>query len=449
MHLPEPGMVISSERGIGANCLVINPDAQSLLSVSVARARLLQRFSSLPVEQAPLSDAGGRVLAQDLHAAIDLPPFANSSMDGFAVRAADIQLARSDRPVRLRVVADIPAGKATERHLDEGEAIRIMTGAPVPFGADVVVPVEHTDFHDRSAGLPAPATVCISQSRAPGDYIRVQGEDVHSGELVLAAGRILRPMEIGFLSMLGFAEVPVHRRARVAIFSTGDELLPVDKPLTPGMIHDANSYTLAGLVQEAGAQPVQLGIIPDDIQAVRHALQQAFDLGVDLILSSAGVSVGAFDFVRKVVEEHGELDFWRVNMRPGKPLAFGSYQNLPFVGLPGNPVSAYIGFLVFVRPAIWKMNGLPDHSAQHAVKVEMGEPVESDGRESYLRAVVSLPGNPAQGQFPIARLASHQGSGNLRSLVLANALLIIPSGVKSVPAGTTVDAWMLRDYQTE
>lgn len=441
--------MISSERGIGANCLVKNPDAQPLLSVSAARERLLRRFSRLPVEQVPLTDAGGRVLAQDLFAAFDLPPFANSSMDGFAVRAADIRLARSDQPVCLRVIGDIPAGKTTARHLGEGEAIRIMTGAPVPIGADAVVPVEHTDFNDRSAGLPAPAMVCITHARASGDYIRVAGEDVRSGELVLTAGRVLRPMEIGFLSMLGFPEVPVHRRARVAIFSTGDELLPVGQPLTPGMIHDANSYSLTGLVQEAGAEPVQLGIIPDDIQAVRRALQQAFDLGVDLILSSAGVSVGAFDFVRKVVEEHGKLDFWRVNMRPGKPLAFGSYQNVPFVGLPGNPVSAYIGFLVFVRPAIWKMNGLVDNSAQHAVRVEMGEAVESDGRESYLRAVVSLPGNPENGNLPKARLASHQGSGNLRSLVLANALLIIPSGVKSVPAGSAVDAWMLGDYQSE
>lgn len=421
-----------------------NPDTQPLLSVTAARDRLLARFPKQPVETVKLTRAGGRVLAETIYAQLDLPPFANSSMDGFAVRSADIQAARPEQPVCLRVVADIAAGMSVEGVVGVGEAIRIMTGAPLPEGADAVVPVENTDFSGRSGGLPAPEMVCIQKAEQAGANIRPRAEDVHIGEAVLPAGSLLRPMEIGFLSMLGVSEALVHRQPRVAIFSTGNELLPVEAPLAPGKIHDANSYTLGGLVEQAGGVAIQLGIIPDDIQAVRSALQEAAALKSDLILSSAGVSVGAFDFVRKVVEEDGALDFWRVNMRPGKPLAFGSYQNIPFIGLPGNPVSACIGFLVFVRPAIWKMSGLP-YSNNQSIRVELGEAIESDGRETYLRAVVSQPEANSSGQALVARLASHQGSGNLRSLVLANALLIIPSGVKSLPAGAMVEAWPLGD----
>ena len=420
--------------------LLTNPDAQPLLPVATALARLLERFHKLPAERLKLARAGGRVLAEPIQASFDLPPFDNSGVDGFAVRAEDIQAAGRDQPARLRVVADLPAGVAARRAVAPGEAIRIMTGAAVPPGADAISPVENTDVIARSAGAEAPDFVQIYKPEARGANIRQRGEDVRLGEQVLEVGRRLRPMDLGFLSLLGISEVPVHRQPRVAIFSTGDELLPVEAPLAPGKIHDANSYTLGGLVEQAGGVPLQLGIIPDEAAAVRSALQQAVAMGADLILSSAGVSVGAFDFVRKVVEKEGELEFWRVNMRPGKPLAFGSYQGLPFIGLPGNPVSAFIGFWVFVRPALWKMGGLPD-DRQRRVRVELVEPVKSDGRETYLRAFV-VPGGDA-GKAPFARLSSHQGSGNLRSLVMANALLMIPSGVKSVPAGEMVDAWLL------
>lgn len=402
----------------------------------------MERFQRKPLEHLILASAGGRILAESIRASIDLPPFANSGMDGFAVRAADILEARADQPVCLRVVGDVPAGMATEQAVSAGEAIRIMTGAVLPDGADAVSPVENTDFNDRSAGTTAPELVSIYKPETVGANVRQRGEDVRQGEQVLEAGRCLRPMDIGFLSMLGVSQVPVYRQPRVAIFSTGDELLAAEEPLTPGKIHDANSYTLGGLVEQAGGIALQLGIIPDNIAEVRDVLHKAVELKADLILSSAGVSVGAFDFVRKVVEEEGELDFWRVNMRPGKPLAFGSYQGVPFIGLPGNPVSAYIGFLVFVRPAIWKMSGVPD-GLTRTVRVEMAETIESDGRESYLRAIVTPNNDP--GKLPTARLASHQGSGNLHSLVLANALLIIPSGVKSVPAGDLVDAWLLSE----
>jgi molybdopterin molybdotransferase len=269
--------------------------------------------------------------------------------------------------------------------------------------------------------------------------VRPAGQDVRRGEQVMDAGRRLRPQDAGFLSMLGVADVPVRRRPCVAVFSTGDELLPVEAELTPGKIHDANTYTLIGLVEQSGAEAYNLGIIGDDPAAVRSALDSAVQTGADLILSSAGVSVGALDFVRSVVEENGRLNFWRVNMRPGKPIAFGRYGSVPFIGLPGNPVSAYVGFEVFVRPAIQKMLG--QAAGQRPFwYAELAEPVESDGRESYLRGIVST-----EGGHLTARLTGHQGSGNLHSLVQANALLFIPSGVKYLPSGGQVQVFLLDD----
>jgi molybdopterin molybdotransferase len=237
--------------------------------------------------------------------------------------------------------------------------------------------------------------------------------------------------------MLGVAQVAVARRPRVAVISTGDELLPAEARLSPGKIRDANSYMLCGLVEDCGGQALNLGIVPDHPGAVLSALDQAIRENVDLIVSSAGVSVGALDFVRSVVETSGHLEFWRVNMRPGKPLAFGHYRNTPFFGLPGNPVSAFVGFEVFVRPALLKLQGL-QALLRPTWRVRLLEPVESDGRESYLRAKVTM-----QSGEPVARLTGHQGSGNLHSLVQANALLLIPSGVKSLPSGGLVDAWMM------
>jgi molybdopterin molybdotransferase len=377
------------------------------------------------------------VLAEDILASVDLPPFPNSGMDGFAVRVADVSLARADAPVALRVVADIPAGREADIRLETGQAARIMTGAVVPEGAEAVIPVEDTDFSYRQAGVEAPQVVKIYRSTRTGDHIRPAGQDVRRGELILRAGTILRPQDAGILSMLGQAQVPVHQIPRVAIFSSGDELLPVEAELAAGKIHDANSYILISLVEQCGGQAIHLGIVPDNPKAVQDCLDRAVAERVHLILSSAGVSVGALDFVRSVVEQKGSLDFWRVNMRPGKPLAFGHYQGIPFIGLPGNPVSAYIGFEVFVRPALLRLQGM-QQLFRPVWKVRLGEKIESDGRESYLRAIVER----QEGEL-VARLTGHQGSGNLRSLVQANALLIVASGVKSLPSGAQVEAWIL------
>ncbi len=379
----------------------------------------------------------GRILAEDIFAPYDLPPFPNSAMDGFAVRAADVANASQQKPAKLRVIADIPAGRTPDTVIQPGEAARIMTGAPLPEGADCVIPVEDTDFNYRQPGLPAPSEVCIYRATREGANVRPAGEDVKRGELVMNAGHRLRPQDAGLLSMLGQAHVKVRRRPRIAIFSSGDELVDVNQPLSPGKIHDANSYTLVGLVRQSGGEAINLGVAADNPHAVRALLERAVQSEADLIVSSAGVSVGALDFVRSVVEQEGSLTFWRVNMRPGKPIAFGNYHGIPFIGLPGNPVSAYVGFEVFVRPALLKMQGAVQLE-RHWQIARLMEPVESDGRETYLRATVRFHEDEIQ-----ARFTGHQGSGNLLSLVQANALLFIPSGVKSLPSGSLVRIFLL------
>jgi molybdopterin molybdotransferase len=336
----------------------------------------------------------------------------------------------------MPVMGDIPAGTSVSFTLENGHTARIMTGAPLPQGSDAVVPVEWTDHNSRQAVTTVPRTVKFFKPVQIGDHIRPAGQDVTSGEVVLEAGVRLRPQDIGFLAMLGINQAAVYRRPRVAVFSSGDELMPAGAALEPGKIYDANTTMLIAQIKKYGGQAISLGVIPDRLEAIRECLDKAAAMHVDLILSSAGVSVGAFDYVRPVVEENGHLDFWRVNMRPGKPVAFGQYREIPFIGLPGNPVSAFVGFEVFVRPVLLKMGGRSWE--REPQKVLLDEPIESDGRESYLRAVVRYENGRGH-----ARLTGHQGSGNLRSLVQANALLLVPSEVKSLPAQTETDAWLL------
>ena len=409
----------------------------SLLSVDEARERILSHLRPVTTETLPLVECANRVLAQDIAAANDLPLFDNSSMDGFAVRAADVVNAATAAPRSLRVVADIPAGSYPTISVAQGEAARIMTGAQLPEGADAVVPVEDTNFDHRDAGTPAPNEVQIFKPAKAGNNTRPRGMDIRAGEIVLHAGRTLKPQDLGLLAMLGVASVIVYQKPRIALFSSGDELLEVDAPLESGKIRDSNSYMLAALIEDAGADLIRLGVAKDSQESVKALLEKAAGFGADLILSSAGVSVGAFDFVKEVIESHGRMDFWRVNMRPGKPLAFGNYENIPFVGLPGNPVSAFIGFEVFARAAIERLGGM-ETTARQTVRVRCEEQIDSDGRESYLRAGVR-----EENGVLVARLTGHQGSGNLHSLVQANALLIIPAGVKCVPAGEEVNAWLL------
>jgi molybdopterin molybdotransferase len=412
-----------------------NPAAKTMLSVAEACERILSHFHATAEENIPLIECAKRVLAMDIIAAHDLPPFDNSSMDGFAIRAVDSQTAASS--LILSVVADIPAGSAPTVTLAQSQAARIMTGAQLPAGADAVIPVEDTDFNDRSANTIAPQTVSFTRAIKVGENVRPRGMDLHAGEVVLQKGHRLKSQDLGLLAMLGVGHVQVYRKPRVALLSSGNELLDVDTPLTAGKIHDSNSYTIASLIQNAQADVLHLGVAKDTRESVEGLLQIAVNDPVDLIVSSAGVSVGAFDFVKEVIESNGKLDFWRVNMRPGKPLAFGEYHGTPFIGLPGNPVSAFVGFEVFVRPTLERLSGQLD-SARLTVKVRCAEEIESDGRESYLRAKIHI-----EDDIYIATLTGHQGSGNLLSLVQADALLIIPAGVKCVPVGREVEALLL------
>ncbi|MCB0118756.1 MAG: molybdopterin molybdotransferase MoeA, partial [Anaerolineales bacterium] len=404
-----------------------------MLTVTEARERILSNFKTTTTETIPLTDSAQRVLGVDILVDGDYPPFDNSAMDGFALRSEDTTAS----PTTLNVVADIPAGSPPTVSLKAGEAARIMTGAQVPQGADCVIPVEDTDFNDRNAGTTPPKTITFTKQMKTGDNIRPHGTDMHAGETVLKKGRTLKAQDLGLLATLGIANVTVHKKARVALLSSGNELLDANAPLEPGKIRDSNSYALAAAIESADTDVIRLGVAKDTRESVTSLLDKAAAENADLILSSAGVSVGAFDFIKEVIEANGQMDFWKVNMRPGKPLAFGEYRGIPFIGLPGNPVSAFVGFEVFVRPTLERLNGKMDGGRQ-TVKIRCAEEVNSDGRESYLRVKIRM-----EDSIRTAVLTGHQGSGNLLSLVQADALLIIPAGVKCVPAGSEVEAILL------
>jgi molybdopterin molybdotransferase len=408
------------------------------LTVAEALARVLGGVSVLPAEQVAISEALGRVLASAVVAQDDLPPFANSAMDGYAVRAADVASAGEESPAVLRVAGDIAAGIDPDIRLGPGEAARIMTGAPLPDGADAVVPVEATSEPWRNHERTLPAAISVFRAVRAKDYVRFPGEDIEAGQQVLPAGHLLRPQEIGVLASLGASHVRVMRRPRVGVLATGDELIAVGEPLRPGKIRNSNAYTQEAQIRALGAVPVPLGIARDDVDDVRDKLQQGLESEVDLFVSSAGVSVGAYDVVKAVLEAEGNVGFWRVRMRPGKPLAFGTYQGVPYLGLPGNPVSALVSFERFARPAILKMAG---HSAweRPRLSVTLLQPLASDGRETYARAVVSRREDGSYG----ASLTGEQGSHIMTSLIQANALVVVPEGMFDVPAGAQLEAMMI------
>jgi molybdopterin molybdotransferase len=409
-----------------------------LLRVEQALDHILAQAAPLPAESIPLAQGLGRVLAQDITADTSLPPFASSSMDGYAVRAADVAAV----PARLRVVMDILAGTAPGGSIGPGEAARIMTGAPLPPGADAVVPVEDTDTGwTQASAAPLPPDVGIARSVPPGASVRQPGEDVRVGQVVLRGGHRLRPQDLGMLAALGWAQVPAVRRPRVAVVSTGDELLPVDAPLRPGAIRDSNSYMVAALVESWGGEALRLPVARDTLESVRAVFAQALDAQPDVIISTAGVSVGAADVVRAVLEELGEVSLWRVNLRPGKPLAFGHLRGVPFFGLPGNPVSAAVTFEVFVRPFLLAQQCRAD-TAVTATAIT-AEDLHSDGRRSYLRVTLTRDGSQL-----VARTTGTQSSGALMSLLLADGLLIVPEDVTFVPAGSVLDVRLFSSIET-
>lgn len=401
-----------------------------MYSVDEALARILEIFSPLPAERIRLEDAYGRILAESIEAAHDLPPFPNSALDGYAVRAAEVAAANPESPVRLPVSGDIPAGSLPHMPLPIQTAMRIMTGAPLPEGADAIVPVEQTDDSPSrfEVNSTLPESVLIRAAVRVGNGVRQAGEDVRLGQVVLRAGRRLRAADLGVLAGLGMAQVPVVRRPVVAVLSTGDELLPPHMPLMAGKIHDMNGVALCALVQAIGGVARFMGIATDSVEAVYSRLEAAAD--ADMIISTAGVSVGTLDVVKEAVTRRGTLSLWRVNLRPGKPLAFGDFGGVPFFGLPGNPVSALVTFDIFVRPVLLKLLGVPP-SATPLQTAEVGEVMHSDGRRTYARVKLTR-----QAERLIAFSTGTQSSGAISSLVNADGLLIIPEGMTEVPIGT-------------
>ncbi|MFN2190286.1 MAG: gephyrin-like molybdotransferase Glp [Candidatus Promineifilaceae bacterium] len=409
----------------------------NLLPVEEALAKILDLIKVLPGEKVSLLHALGRVLVEPVAAEDDLPPFANSAMDGFAVIAEDVAEASDNNPVTLAVIGDIPAGSAQLLTLRPATAARIMTGAPLPQKADAIVPVEFTDEPWRQPDRPLPSVISIYKPVRSGDHIRWPGEDVRKGAKILPAGHRIRPQEIGVLASLGVVEATVIQRPRVAILSTGDELIPIEEPLTPGKIRNSNSFTLRAQLKSLGADVVDLGTAKDTYSDVKARLAEGLSQNVNLFISTAGVSVGAYDVVKEVLEAGGAVSFWRVNMRPGKPLAFGTYGGVPYLGLPGNPVSAMVSFERFARPAILKMSGHVKVERSRITAVIQSE-IFSDGRESYLRASV----RKEDGRY-IAELNGRQGSHVMTSLIEANGLLIVPAGVTRLAAGAKAEVMML------
>lgn len=409
-----------------------------LLNVDAALANILADMRPLEAETVSLPDAHDRVLSEDIISPIDLPPFDNSAMDGYAFRYEDSADASQSNPTTLTVAMDILAGSAPDGELKSGQAARIMTGAPVPVGASAVIPVEDTD-DDWTKGEDSrlPASVRLYRSLADGENIRLAGENIKAGETIMRAGAVIGPAEIGMLAGIGRPHVDVVRRPKVVLLSSGDELVDIYDELTPGKIRDTNGYTLAGLVRQAGGLPIRLPIAKDKLDSIRALYRRALSINPDLLISTAGVSVGAADLVRVVMDELGEIDFWRINMRPGKPLAYGTIQGVPFFGLPGNPVSTMVTFEVLVRPALAKIAGRS--ISQRTIKATIADDMRSDGRRTYARVTLSR-----EDDRLIARATGIQSSGALMSMVLADGLAIIPEDQTLIRAGSELNVLLLR-----
>jgi molybdopterin molybdotransferase len=403
----------------------------NLIDIGEARSRILHEALPLSVEAQPIADALGMVLADDVVAPLNIPPFDNSAMDGFAVRARDVDQAKPDHGVGLAVVETIAAGEVAVGRLESGQAIKIMTGAPMPDGADAVVQVEHTRETD--------GRVQVLEAAKAGKNIRRAGEDVAAGDLALAAGKVLGPAEVGLLAGLGLSSVSVHRRPRVAIASTGSELVEVDRPLGPGQIHNSNGHVLCALCRQLGVEPDMLGIVPDDYETTRVILAEGLER--DVLITSGGVSVGEFDFVKDVHAELGvERRLWGVAMKPGKPLVFGVRGRTLVFGLPGNPASAMVSFELFVRPALLRLMG---HSRvfRRLRKAVADEDFRStEGRVHVVRVRAWR-----EGEDWHVSATGDQSSARLRSMVGANGLVLVPGLSQGVRAGGKVDLLLLQE----
>jgi len=403
-------------------------------TVQEAAEKILAPIRSLGAELVALRSAHGRVLAEDIISPIEHPPWDNSSMDGYAVRASDVSRASSSSPVRLRVLETVAAGQRPTQSLEPNTAIRVMTGAPVPDGADSVIRVEDTDAGEN--------TVEIRDARDAGRNVRPRGEDLQPGRVAVPRGITIGAAQLGVLASVGCVEVPVHRRPRVAVLSSGDELVGVDEfdAVRRGdRIVSSNSYTICASVLDAGGEVVDLGIVRDDPDAYVERIAAA--RGCDLLVTTGGVSVGAFDFTKDVLTSLGaELHLWRIRMRPGAPLGFGMLHDMPWLGLPGNPVSAMVTFELFGKPLIRKQRG-ESLIFRRTIDVRAREEITiAAPLTHFLRAVVTWENDGAW-----ARLTGPQGSGLLTSMARANALLVVPPDRAVVKAGECLRALPLSD----
>ncbi len=402
-----------------------------MISIEEARNRILDAFSPLGLEQVDIIEAPGRVIGEDVYAGRAIPPKDISTMDGYALRAEDTGGASAESPVRLAVIEEIPAGAVPQKRVGPGEAARIMTGAPVPEGADAVTRMEDT-------GREAPRVAILVEAQT-GRNIRRAGEDVGHGAKVISRGEIIRPAGVGMLASLGRSFISVHQRPLVAIIATGNELAEIDAPPSEWKIVGSNSYSLATLVRECGGIPLAIGIARDRREDLRAAFRAA--MRADLIVSSGGVSVGDYDLVKEIMQEAGNaIHFWQVAMKPGRPLAFGALGGIPAVGLPGNPGSSAVSFELFIRPAILKMLG-HENLFRRCVRARLDEGiVKKSGLTHFIQARVRQ-----EGEGYVVTAAGRHGSGIMTSMVRANGLIVLPADTTVARAGDPVTVQLLDD----
>jgi molybdopterin molybdotransferase len=399
-----------------------------MLTVEEAREGILSRIDVLSIERVDIMAALGRVLAEPVVSRLTIPPWPNTSMDGYAVRSAD-----TNGSVDLAIVGRIIAGVMPSRALGAGESMRIFTGAPLPEGADAVVPQEDVTATGER--------VTVRGRIAPGAYVRPAGEDVRAGDVVVGPGGSIGAAEVGLLATLGYSQVRVYRRPRVAILSTGNELADLGTQPGPAQIPNTNTYSLMAQVTEAGADPVNLGVAPDQLEAITERVHWGLS-SADVLVTSAGVSVGELDLVREALERSGaELHLWQVSMRPGKPITFGTRARRPVFGLPGNPVSAMVTFELFVRPALRRMQGAQVLDRPRLRARALEKIANPGSRRGYLRVTLE---EDARGYG--ARLTGDQGSAILRSMVLADGLAVVPPDTTIAP-GEAVDVIVLRSLE--
>jgi molybdopterin molybdotransferase len=416
-----------------------------VISVETALDKILNSIQPLGIEEPTILECLGQVMAEDIYSEINVPPRDNSALDGYALRAADIKDAGPQNIRVLRVIDMVAAGGNPLKKVESGTAVRIMTGAPTPEGADCVVGFEDTDEAQRSvsAGM-IPSEIGIMTEESSGANIRKAGESIKKGDLVLAKGTIIRPSEVGVLASMGRAKIKVIRRPVIAILATGDELTNLGEPLTEGKIYNSNTYSVAAQVMREGGLPRILGIALDNEASVVAKINQALD--ADLLVTIGGVSMGDYDVVKDVLARQGEIVFWKVRTKPGKPLAFGTIrrmkgptsQDLPHLGLAGNTVSCMVNYELFVRPAILKMMGKKNLVKPSVEAVLEDEILNNDGRRIFARVIVQK----REGKY-YARLTGPQGSGILTSMAMANGLAIVPEDNARVSKGDILQVLML------